>query len=154
MELSKLGPRKGAKRSRTRLGLGEGSGHGKTAGRGGKGQTARTGGGTRPGFEGGQMPFSRRLPKFGFTSIAKLKGRNVYSVINLSDLNRFESGATVDEAALRTLGMVRGKSRTAGVKVLGKGELTKKLTVKVNAISEAAKAKIEASGGSVELITK
>ena len=152
MELSKLGPRKGAKKKRTRYGLGEGSGHGKTAGRGGKGQTARTGGGTRAGFEGGQMPLYRRLPKFGFTSIARIKGQNVYSVINLSDLERFDNGATVDEAALRTLGIVRGKGRTAGVKVLGKGELTKKLTVKVNAISESAKAKIEASGGSVELI--
>lgn len=152
MELSKLRPAPGSKRKRTRLGIGEGSGHGKTSGRGGKGQTARTGGGTRIGFEGGQMPFNRRLPKYGFISQNKLAGHNLYSIVNLSDLEKFPEGAVVDIAALRAKGLVKDVRVTAGVKVLAGGQLSKKLALKVTTISKSAREKIEKAGGSVELV--
>ena len=148
MELSKLAPPKGAKRKRVRLGRGVGSGLGKTAGRGGKGQTARTGGKIRPGFEGGQMPMYRRLPKRGFTSRRRTLGKNDYQILNLSDLVQFKAGSVVD---LPTLFIGKARHR-AGVKLLGKGEIDKKLTVKVNSISASARQKIEAQGGSVELV--
>lgn len=146
MELSNLRPADGSKQSDNfRRGRGHGSGNGKTAGKGHKGQKARSGA-PRPGFEGGQMPLYRRLPKRGF------KNRNTLNIvaINLSELERFEAGATVDVAALIEAGVI--KNPRDGVKILGNGELTKKLDVKANAFSESAKAKIEAAGGSAEVI--
>src|SRR5438132_1904567 len=122
MELSKLKPKKGARHAKKRVGRGPGSGHGKTAGRGEKGQKSRSGFSRQLGFEGGQMPLHRRVPKRGFTNIFKEE----YSVLNLSDLDGFEAGTTVDGAALRKAGIVKGRNR---IKVLGNGELNKKLTV-------------------------
>ncbi len=146
MDLSNLSPAQGSRQSDNfRRGRGHGSGNGKTAGKGHKGQKARSGA-TRPGFEGGQMPLYRRLPKRGF------KNRNTKDIIaiNVDVLNRFEDGAEVTLESLLANGIV---SRLGdGVKVLGNGELTKKLTVKVTAVSESAKAKIEAAGGTVEVI--
>lgn len=153
MELSTLRPAAGSRSKRKRIGRGEGSGHGKTSGHGGKGQTARSGGGVARHFEGGQTPFYRRVPKIGFRSIAKMRGDNQYAVVNLSDLDKFEEGSTVDVEALRQIGRVPGMKQKAGVKLLGKGEITKKLNIKVHAISQSAKAKIEAQGGTVELIS-
>lgn len=152
MELSKLAPRHGARKSRRRVGRGESSGAGKTSGKGGKGQTARSGGHVRPGFEGGQMPLYRRLPKYGFTSRTKVLGLNQYDVINLSSLEKFDNGATVDAEAILAKGYGNHNRNKAGIKVLGTGELTKKLHLKVHAISASAKAKIESLGGSVELL--
>src|ERR671916_408036 len=123
MELSNLKPKKGAKHAKKRVGRGPGSGHGKTAGRGEKGQKSRSGYSSKLGFEGGQMPLHRRLPKRGFTNIFKRD----YAVVNVSDLERFDTGATVDEAALRSAGLVKGQND--GIKVLGNGKLSKKLTV-------------------------
>src|SRR5678815_704661 len=130
MRLHDLKPRPGAKHRRKRLGQGESSGHGKTSGRGGKGQTARSGSSIRIGFEGGQMPLIRRIPKRGFNNT---RFGTRYLGVNLSDLNVFEDGARVDEAAIRSAGLANGKSD--GVKILGGGELTKKLTVIVSAFS-------------------
>jgi large subunit ribosomal protein L15 len=148
MRLHDLKPRPGAKHRRKRLGQGEATGHGKTSGRGGKGQTARSGSSIRIGFEGGQMPLIRRIPKRGFNN----KRHTIqYLPVNLEVLNRFDDGALVDEAALRNVGLANG--RAAGVKILGDGELTKKLTVSAHAFSASARAKIEAKGGSCKLIT-
>ena len=147
MRLHDLKPRPGAKHRRKRLGQGESSGHGKTSGRGGKGQTARSGSSIRIGFEGGQMPLIRRIPKRGFNNV---RHGTSYLPVNLEALNRFDDGATVDEAALRSVGLANGRS--AGVKILGDGELTKKLTVSAHAFSASAKAKIEAKGGTCEVI--
>lgn len=147
MRLHDLKPRPGAKHRRKRLGQGEASGHGKTSGRGGKGQTARSGSSIRIGFEGGQMPLIRRIPKRGFNNT---RHGTRYSPVNLEALNRFDDGARVDEAALRTAGLANGQS--AGVKILGDGELTKKLTVSAHAFSASAKAKIEAKGGTCEVV--
>jgi large subunit ribosomal protein L15 len=130
------------------LGQGEASGHGKTSGRGGKGQTARSGSSIRPGFEGGQMPLIRRIPKRGFNNA---RHTTRYLPVNLEELNRFEDGACVDEAALRSAGLANG--RGAGIKILGDGELTRKLTVSAHAFSASAKAKIEAKGGTCEFVT-
>lgn len=146
MELSNLKPAEGSKHSDNfRRGRGHGSGNGKTAGKGHKGQKARSGA-PRIGFEGGQMPLYRRIPKRGFTN------RNTKEIvaINVSVLDRFDNGATVDVEALIEAGVI--KNPKDGVKILGNGELTKKLTVKVNAFSETAKEKIEALGGTVEVI--
>ena len=146
MELSNLRPAEGSKHSNNfRRGRGHGSGNGKTAGKGHKGQKARSGA-TRPGFEGGQMPLYRRLPKRGF------KNRNTKEIvsINVSALERFENEAEVTVKSLMEIGIVRNPKD--GVKILGDGELTKKLTVKVNAFSEGAKVKIEAAGGTCEVI--
>ena len=146
MELSNLRPAEGSRQSDNfRKGRGHGSGNGKTAGKGHKGQKARSGA-PRPGFEGGQMPLYRRLPKRGF------KNRNTLEIvaINVSELERFENGATVDVAALREAGVV--KNSFDGVKILGNGELTKKLNVKVDAFSASAKEKIEAAGGTAEVM--
>ena len=147
MELSNLKPARGSKHSDNfRRGRGHGSGNGKTAGKGHKGQKARSGA-PRPGFEGGQMPLQRRLPKRGFNNIF----RTEYAVVNLSSLEeRFENGAVVDAESLKACGLI--KKELDGVKVLGKGEITKALTVKVAAISESAKAKIEAAGGKAEVL--
>ncbi len=149
MRLHNLKPRPGAKHRTKRLGQGESSGHGKTSGRGGKGQTARSGSSVRIGFEGGQMPLIRRIPKRGFNNT---RFTVAYSPVNVGDLNQFEDGARVDETALRSVGLVNGPK--LGVKILGTGDLTKKLVLIVAAISASAKTKIEAKGGSVELIVK
>ncbi|MCI9319324.1 MAG: 50S ribosomal protein L15 [Lachnospiraceae bacterium] len=145
MELSNLRPAKGSKHNDFRRGRGHGSGNGKTAGKGHKGQKARSGA-PRIGFEGGQMPLYRRLPKRGFTN------RNTKDIVafNISELERFEDGATVDVEALIEAGII--KNPRDGVKVLGNGELTKKLNVKVNAYSASAKEKIEALGGTAEVM--
>ena len=146
MELSNLRPAEGSVQSDNfRSGRGHGSGNGKTAGKGHKGQKARSGA-PRPGFEGGQMPLFRRLPKRGFTDI---NSKNIV-VVNLSALESFDDGAVVDVKALKDNGII--KKEYDGVKVLGNGELTKKLTVKVNAYSASAKEKIEALGGTAEVI--
>lgn len=153
LTLNTLKPMPGARKARTRVGRGEGSGHGKTSGRGGKGQTARSGGSIRPGFEGGQMPLYRRLPKVGFTSREAVQGKNVYSIVRLSVLERLENGTTVDVAKIQSLGYAKKSSERAGVKVLSDVEkLTKKLHVKVHAISAQAKSLVEAAGGTVELV--
>jgi large subunit ribosomal protein L15 len=147
MRLHDLKPRPGAKHRRKRLGQGESSGHGKTSGRGGKGQTARSGSSIRIGFEGGQMPLIRRIPKRGFNN-ARFTTR--YLPVNVAALNSFEDGTRVDEAALRMAGLVNG--RGDGVKVLGDGELGRKLTVCAHAFSGPARAKIEAKGGTCEIV--
>ena|SRR5690348_8050163 len=147
MRLHTLKPRPGAKHPRKRLGQGESSGHGKTSGRGGKGQTARSGSSIRIGFEGGQMPLIRRIPKRGFNNA---RHGTRYVPVNLESLNRFEDGAKVDEAALQAAGLANGPGD--GVKILGGGELSRKLTVRAHAFSASAKSKIEAKGGSCELI--
>jgi large subunit ribosomal protein L15 len=149
MRLHNLKPRPGAKHRRKRLGQGESSGHGKTSGRGGKGQTARSGSSIRIGFEGGQMPLIRRIPKRGFNNA---RFAIVRIAVNVGDLNQFENGARVDETVLRSIGLANG--RADGVKILGTGELTKKLTIIASAVSAAAKAKIEAQGGTVEIVTR
>jgi large subunit ribosomal protein L15 len=149
MRLHNLKPRPGAKHRTKRLGQGESSGRGKTAGRGGKGQTARSGSSIRIGFEGGQMPLIRRIPKRGFNNT---RFATNYSPVNVGELNQFENGARVDETALRAIGLANGP--VLGIKILATGELTKKLTVVVSAISASAKAKIEAKGGMVEIIAK
>ena len=147
MKLHELTPAAGSKKDVKRIGRGPASGQGKTAGKGHKGQLARAGRGMRPGFEGGQMPLQRRLPKRGFNNIF---AKEIVTV-NVSDLERcFKSGATVDAAALIEAGLI--KKEKDGIKVLGNGELKKKLNVKVNAYSEAAKAKIEAAGGKAEVV--
>ena len=144
--LEQLKPVAGARHSKKRLGRGVGSGQGKTAGKGSKGQNARSGGGVRPGFEGGQLPLFQRLPKRGFHNYTRVE----YMVVNVEQLNVFEDGATVDVDALIKQGLV--KDVKDGVKILGNGELTKKLVVKANKFSESAKKAIEAKGGSVEVI--
>jgi large subunit ribosomal protein L15 len=146
MRLHDLKPRPGAKHRTKRLGQGESSGHGKTSGRGGKGQTARSGSSIRIGFEGGQMPLIRRIPKRGFNNA---RHGTTYIPVNVEALNRFDEGARVDEAALRAVGLANGKGD--GVKILGDGELSKKLTVSVHAFSASARAKIEAKGGTCEV---
>lgn len=149
MRLHNLQPRPGAKHRRKRIGQGESSGRGKTAGRGGKGQTARSGSSIRIGFEGGQMPLIRRIPKRGFNNA---RFATQYLAVNVGDLNQFEDGARVDETALRSVGLANG--RADGIKILGNGELTKKLVVVASAISASAKTKIEAKGGSVEIVAR
>ncbi|MBE0568512.1 MAG: 50S ribosomal protein L15 [Deltaproteobacteria bacterium] len=145
MKLSELRPAEGAKTQRKRIGRGKGSGWGKTAGKGHKGLKARSGGGTKPGYEGGQMPMQRRLPKRGFTNIF----RKEWSVINVKDLNRFPPDSVVDAEALRGQGLLK---RTAtGIKLLGDGEVDRKLTVKVDRASKAAVDKVQAAGGTVEV---
>jgi large subunit ribosomal protein L15 len=144
MNLSDLKPPAGSRQAPKRVGRGVGSGLGKTCGRGHKGQGSRAGGKKGPGFEGGQMPLQRRIPKRGFTNIFKKE----YAVVNLRDLSAFEAGSVVDVHALRVAGLVK---KEGAVKVLGQGELTHALTLKVTAISKSARQKIEAAGGSVEL---
>lgn len=142
MRLHDLKPRPGSKHRRKLLGRGESSGHGKTSGRGGKGQSARSGSSIRVGFEGGQMPLIRRIPKRGFNNT---RFKTTFHPINLATLNQFEAGSVVDREALQAAGLI--KSRTAAIKVLGAGELTRKLTVKAAAFSAAAKSAIEKLGG-------
>lgn len=146
MKLFELKPSEGTNRDSKRKGRGHGSGNGKTAGRGHKGQKARSGGGVRIGFEGGQMPIYRRLPKRGFNNIFAKK----YAEINVSDLNKFENGAVVDAQALVEAGILN--KTLDGVKVLGNGSIDKKLTVKAAKFTESAKEKIEAAGGKAEVM--
>ncbi|MBR2405503.1 MAG: 50S ribosomal protein L15 [Clostridia bacterium] len=146
MKLQELSPAPGSVRESKRIGRGHGSGQGKTAGKGHKGQKARAGRGMQIGFEGGQMPLQRRIPKRGFVNIFA----TTYATINVAALNAFEDGAVVDVEAMKNAGLV--KKTYDGVKVLANGTLTKKLTVKAAAYSEAAKAKIEAAGGKAEVI--
>ena len=147
MKLNSIVAPDGAKHDRKRVGRGVGSGLGKTSGKGHKGQNARSGGGVRPGFEGGQLPLFRRLPKRGFKN-ALFKTR--YAVINLSDLDKFEEGAVVTPELLKEMGLI--KKQLDGVKVLGNGKLTKKLTIKANKFSDAALREIEKIGGKAEVI--
>src|SRR5438445_12664341 len=146
MRLHDLKPRPGAKHRRKRLGQGESSGHGKTSGRGGKGQTARSGSSIRIGFEGGQMPLIRRLPKRGFNNAAFHKE---FAIVNLSDLNEFKAGTVVNEELLRESKLVRGD--VAGIKILGDGELKHALKIEADKVSESAKAKIEKAGGTITM---
>ncbi len=145
MKLHELSPAEGSAKAAWRKGRGTGSGNGKTAGKGHKGQNARSGGGVRPGFEGGQIPLYRKLPKRGFTN----HFAHNYAIVNVEDLNRFEDGAVVDAQALLDAKVIR--ALLDGVKVLGKGEITKKITVKAAVFSATAKEKIEAAGGKTEV---
>ena len=149
MRLHNLSPRPGAKHRRKRLGQGESSGHGKTSGRGGKGQTARSGSSIRIGFEGGQMPLIRRIPKRGFNNA---RHTVKYVGVNLDSLNQFDNGARVDVEAIRKAGLANGPVKR--VKILGDGELTKKLTVVAHAFSATARTKIEAKGGTCEVFVR
>ena len=149
MRLHDLKPRPGAKHRRKRLGQGESSGHGKTSGRGGKGQTARSGSSVRIGFEGGQMPLIRRIPKRGFNNT---RFGTRYIPVSVGELNVFEDGSQVNEAMLRSSGLANGPGD--GIKILSDGELTKKLTVSVSAFSATAKTKIEAKGGQCEVASR
>ena len=146
MKLHELSPAPGSVREVKRIGRGHGSGQGKTAGKGHKGQKARAGRGIRPGFEGGQMPLQRRVPKRGFNNIFATE----YAILNVAALNAFEDGAVVDLEAVKKAGLV--KKGCDGLKVLGNGALQKNITVKAAAFSEAAKAKMEAAGGKAEVI--
>ena len=146
MKLYELSPAAGSVKDVKRIGRGHGSGTGQTAGKGHKGQNARSGGGVRPGFEGGQMPMTRRIPKRGFNNIFATK----YSVVNVSDLDQFVDGTVVDADLLKASGLI--KKTNDGVKILGNGELTKNLTVKAAAFSASAKEKIEKAGGKAEVM--
>ena len=146
MKLHELSPAVGSTKEAKRIGRGHGSGNGKTAGKGHKGQKARAGRGMRAGFEGGQMPLQRRVPKRGFNNIFATK----FAIVNVSDLEVFEAGAVIDTQALQEKGLV--KKAYDGVKVLGNGNLSKAVTVKASAFSESAKSKIEAAGGKAEVI--
>ena len=146
MKLHELKPAEGARKERKRKGRGIGSGNGKTAGKGHKGQNARSGGGVRLGFEGGQTPLFRRLPKRGFTNI----NRKDYTIVNLETLNRFEDGTEVTPALLIETGII--SKEQSGVKILAKGNIEKKLTVKAHKFSSTAKEAIEAAGGTTEVI--
>lgn len=146
MKLNELQPNEGSRRARKRVGRGTSSGYGKTAGKGTKGQLARQGGKTRLGFEGGQMPLFRRLPKRGFKNV----NRKEYAIVNLFDLNRFDDGAEITATVLLDAGVI--KKELSGVKLLANGELNKKLTIKVSKASAAAKQAVEAAGGSIEVM--
>ena len=146
MKLYELSPAPGSNRDVKRVGRGHGSGNGKTAGKGHKGQNARSGGGVRPGFEGGQMPMTRRIPKRGFNNIFAER----YAIVNVSDLEIFKEGTEIDADLLRASGLIRKTDN--GVKILGNGELTKPLTVKAAAFSASAKEKIEKAGGKAEVM--
>ena len=145
MKLHELKPAEGSRKGIKRVGRGVASGWGKTAGRGNKGHKARSGGQTSPGFEGGQMPMQRRLPKRGFANIFRKR----IAIVNIRDLARFESGSVVDRAALIRIGLIKGE--WDGVKLLAQGEITVPLTVRLSLVSESAKAKIEGAGGKIEV---
>jgi len=146
MRINDLSPAKGSKKKRKRVGRGPGSGHGKTSCRGHKGQKSRSGGGPRLGFEGGQMPLQRRLPKRGFTNIFKKH----YSIINVKDLNRFKPNSTLNVEVLKEAGLV--KKIKDGIKLLGNGEISHPVVIRVDRVSKTAKEKIQAAGGQVEVI--
>jgi large subunit ribosomal protein L15 len=150
MRLSDLRPAPGATKKRKRIGRGPGSGHGKTSGKGHKGQKARSGGGVRPGFEGGQMPLYRRLPKRGFLPYG---GKTEYAIVNLKSLTRFAANSVVDPDSLVQARLIKNGER-GRVKVLGTGDLEHALTVKAHAVSGSARAKIEAKGGRVEVLAE
>ena len=145
MNLNELRAPKGSRKNRKRIGRGEGSGSGKTAGKGTKGQNSRSGGGVRPGFEGGQMPLQRRIPKRGFTNIFKKQ----YEIVNIKDLKHFQSGEVIDSNTLRKIGLIK---RDKAVKLLAEGEISYPLNIKVNKVSQAAKKKIESAGGEIEIV--
>lgn len=145
MRIHDLSPQKGARKAKKRIGRGPGSGHGKTACRGQKGQKSRSGGRVRPGFEGGQMPLQRRLPKRGFTNPFRVE----FKAVNLRDLERFEAGSSVGPEELIGAGLIGKHDR---VKLLGQGDITRSLQVKVHRVSGSARSKVEAAGGAVELI--
>ena len=144
--LDRLKPEKGSRKRAKRVGRGPGSGWGKTSGKGHKGQNSRSGGGTRPGFEGGQMPLTRRVPKGGFTNIFKKR----YNIVNIRDLERFDSGTEVDPAVLTDAGLV--KKPKLKIKLLGQGELSKPLTVRVHTASRGAVERVQSAGGKIEVI--
>ncbi len=144
MRIQDVKPRPGAKKRRKRIGCGESSGHGKTSCKGHKGQKARAGAGIRPGFEGGQMPLHRRLPKKGFSNV---QFRDVYEVVNVSSLNLFEDGSVINEASLREKGIVN--RNCDAIKILGSGDLTRKLTIEIKSVSASAREKIEKAGGTI-----
>ncbi len=146
MKLQELSPAPGAKKAPKRVGRGTGSGIGKTSTRGQKGQNSRSGGGVRPGFEGGQMPLTRRLPKRGFVNIFAKE----YAAINVSKLDSFDNGAVIDANALIEAGVI--KKELCGIKILGNGEISKKLTVKAAKFTKTAEEKIKAAGGSIEVV--
>lgn len=146
MKLHELSPAKGAVKNRKRIGRGTGSGTGTTAGRGSNGQNSRSGGGVRPGFEGGQMPLFRRIPKRGFKNRNKVE----WTIVNIETLNTFENGTEITPALLLETGII--KKTNDGVKILGNGELTKKLNIKANKFTKSALEKIEAAGGKAEVI--
>lgn len=146
MRLNDLSPAEGARKKRKRVGRGPGSGHGKTACKGNKGQNARSGGGVKPGFEGGQMPLQRRLPKRGF----KNPFRMVYQVVNVRDLGRFEGGSVVESSHLEQVGLIRCDK--SPVKLLGEGEISSAVTIRVNRASRSAIEKVRSAGGSVEIL--
>lgn len=149
MKLNEIRPSEGSKvKDRKRVGRGAGSGLGKTSGRGQKGQKARSGGGVRPGFEGGQMPLFRRMPKRGFTNIFAKE----YAIVNVEDLDIFDENTVVTPELLMETGVAKGRNDIDGIKILGNGELNKKLTVKAHKFSKSAIEKIEAAGGKVEVI--
>jgi large subunit ribosomal protein L15 len=148
MQLHTMKPRPGSRHRTTRLGIGESSGHGKTSGKGHKGQKARSGGSIRLGFEGGQMPLIRRLPKRGFNNANFKKN---YAIVNLDDFAVFDDGASVNEATLLEKKLIRGKY--VGLKVLARGEISKKLVIEADKVTDAARAKIEAAGGSITIRT-
>lgn len=143
LKLNNLAPSTGARKQKKRVGRGPGSGSGKTAARGHKGARARSGYSAKPGFEGGQMPLHRRLPKRGFTNIFK----KIYSIVSLNDLEIFDNGATVDQQALLSAGIIK---KVGPIKILANGDITKAINVKVDKVSEGAKEKITAAGGTVE----
>jgi len=149
IRLHNLRPRPGSRHRVKRLGIGESSGHGKTSGKGNKGQKARSGGSIRLGFEGGQMPLIRRLPKRGFNNAAF---RKEYAIVNLDDLNDFKAGSTINEQTLRESNHIRG--HVAGLKILGRGELKHSLTIEADRVSQSAREKIEKAGGTVTLREK
>jgi large subunit ribosomal protein L15 len=144
MRLHDSQPRPGAVKRKKRIGCGESSGHGKTSCKGHKGQMARSGRGIRPGFEGGQMPLFRRLPKKGFSNV---QFRDVYETVNVGDLNAFDDGAVINESALREKGLVN--RNCDAIKILGSGDLSRKLTVEIKSLSASAREKIEKAGGSI-----
>ena len=146
MKLHELSPASKSRKMKKRLGRGVGSGRGKAAGRGSKGHNSRSGGGVRPGYEGGQMPIQRRLPKHGFTNVFKKK----IAVINIRDLSAFKSGSLVDETAVVKAGLIKGKRN--GIKLLGTGQINVALNVKLNHVSKSAREKITAAGGTVEVL--
>jgi len=146
MKIHELSPAEGSRKKRKRVGRGPGSGHGKTSCRGHKGQKSRSGGGPRAGFEGGQMPLQRRLPKRGFTNVFKKN----YSIVNIKDLSTFEPNSNIDSESLKKAGLV--KKERDGIKLLGDGDISHPLVVQVHKVSKTAREKIEASGGRVEII--
>ncbi len=154
MELSKLAPPKGAKKRKLRVGRGENSGHGKTSGRGGKGQTARTGSGRKPGFEGGQMPLFRRIPKRGFISRLRAGNYNKFQLVSLAELEALDAGSTITIESLSKAGVKLGHRSKAGIKIISNGKLSKKLHVQAHAFTNSARAAIEALGGTAEVVQK